>query len=328
MNDAKPPLLVQRGWFWLGVAALAGLVVVHQLWFQGSTPRPEAGFRTERYQLPQEAVTDLTIKPVHAVTEEIADDELVLGVTIGNEARAYPLNMMYAAPHTKVLNDHLAGRALAVTWCEKCMTGAVFERQVDGAQLTFAVFGSLWRDTIVLYDLETMTQWSQWDGEAKLGTHAGRKLVAVPCVIVDWKTWRTGHPKGTVAVLAESRTAFDAAAFAQAADYVLIAGEGKQAKTWELDEIRRRQVINDVLVGEPVLLVSLESSGTARLFARSLEGATLTFTFRDGQLRDAGTGTTWDPLTGRAVAGALQGRQLPHRNGRLVKRAALKRLMP
>ena len=44
---------------------------------------------------------------VGAIGAELADDELVLGVSVQDEARAYPLNMMYAAPHTKVLNDVL-----------------------------------------------------------------------------------------------------------------------------------------------------------------------------------------------------------------------------
>jgi hypothetical protein len=236
--------------------------------------------------------------------------------------------MMYAAPHTKVLNDVLGGKALAVTWCEKCMTGVVFDRRVDGRNLTFAVFGSLWRDTIVIYDLETRTQWSQWDGEAKLGSLAGHRLQAVPCVIADWRTWRAQNPQGSAALLADTRKKFDASAFSQAEDYVLIAGEGRQAKAWDLGEIRRQRVINDTWEGEPVVIVYLASSGTALMYARESKGTTLTFAMSAGQLRDVDTKTVWDPFTGCALAGPLLGGQLTPRTSRLAKRAIWKRFAP
>ena len=40
---------------------------------------------------------------------------LVLGVTVGEESRAYPINML-TGPSREILNDALGGRAIAATW--------------------------------------------------------------------------------------------------------------------------------------------------------------------------------------------------------------------
>ncbi len=41
--------------------------------------------------------------------------ELVLGVEVGGEARAYPINML-TGPQREIINDRLGGRAIASTW--------------------------------------------------------------------------------------------------------------------------------------------------------------------------------------------------------------------
>ena len=45
----------------------------------------------------------------------VRDDELVLGVQIGKEARAYPINML-TSPSREIINDRLGERAIAATW--------------------------------------------------------------------------------------------------------------------------------------------------------------------------------------------------------------------
>lgn len=49
------------------------------------------------------------------VTDQVYPEELVLGVVIGNQARAYPINML-TGPEREIINDQLGGRAIAATW--------------------------------------------------------------------------------------------------------------------------------------------------------------------------------------------------------------------
>ena len=57
--------------------------------------------------------TDLEIVP--ADRADLGEDEMVLGVAVGGEARAYPVNLMWK-PENEVLNDTVGGAALTATW--------------------------------------------------------------------------------------------------------------------------------------------------------------------------------------------------------------------
>jgi hypothetical protein len=45
----------------------------------------------------------------------VNDADLVLGVVVGDAARAYPINML-TGPSREIINDTLGGRAIAATW--------------------------------------------------------------------------------------------------------------------------------------------------------------------------------------------------------------------
>ncbi|MCI0640839.1 MAG: DUF3179 domain-containing protein [Gemmataceae bacterium] len=85
--------------------------------------------------------------------------------------------------------------------------------------------------------------------------------------------------------------------------------EGK-AKAWPLDVLHKTPARNDAFFGQPALVTFDRESVTARLFDRRLNERTLTFHWKDGKLRDDQTGTTWNALTGKAVAGTLAGQHL------------------
>ena len=60
-------------------------------------------------------IEDAPFLPAPKVQDEVTADELVLGVVIGNEARAYPINML-TGPSREIINDRLGGRSIAATW--------------------------------------------------------------------------------------------------------------------------------------------------------------------------------------------------------------------
>lgn len=78
-------------------------------------PAPPA-FTAERYLLPQAPIREVPARPVAGFEDRLAPTELVLGVTVGPESRAYPLRLLGADPQRKVLNDRLAGHSIAATW--------------------------------------------------------------------------------------------------------------------------------------------------------------------------------------------------------------------
>jgi len=57
------------------------------------------------------------------------------------------------------------------------------------------VSGRLWRDTLIFFDTETETLWSQLLGRAVQGELDGHALEHVPSVRMSWADWKALHPE-------------------------------------------------------------------------------------------------------------------------------------
>jgi hypothetical protein len=75
----------------------------------------EADFRPVRVVERFAPITEFPVKPVREADDALEPSELVIGVTAGKEARAYPVNML-TGPSREILNDTLGGKAIAATW--------------------------------------------------------------------------------------------------------------------------------------------------------------------------------------------------------------------
>src|ERR687891_326700 len=60
--------------------------------------------------------------------------EPVLAVQVGDDARAYPLQILM---WHEIVNDVVGGRAVAVTYCPLCNSGIVFDRTVGAIVFDF-----------------------------------------------------------------------------------------------------------------------------------------------------------------------------------------------
>jgi len=72
----------------------------------------------------------------------------------------------------------------------------VHAREVDDQTLTLLVSGKLWRNSLVMQDLETGSLWSHITGEALEGELAGTMLEILPSIQTTWGEWRAAHPDG------------------------------------------------------------------------------------------------------------------------------------
>ena len=71
---------------------------------------------------------------VAASAAALRETDIVLGVALGGEARAYPVSLMWGPEH-EVVNDTLGGRAIATTWCPLAHSGVVYDRVLEGKTL-------------------------------------------------------------------------------------------------------------------------------------------------------------------------------------------------
>ena len=240
-------------------------------------------------------------------------EELVLGVAINDESRAYPLNMI-RGPNREVLNDTLGSTNILATWCSVCFTNVVYDRTLNDEELDFGVTGMLWNNNMVLYDSKTKSLWSQMLGRAMHGPMKGKQLRTLPSIITSWAEWTAEYPQTTVVLFKRTATANTATNY-KASESLVIGIPEDGGRAWQLSDIRRLRVVNDVWKDQGIVLISFEESGRVSMFGRDLGSDRLEFIVSDGKLQDRETGSTWNSLTGKAMAGSLAGKHLRQVNG-------------
>ncbi|MEX5729262.1 hypothetical protein Ga0609869_002615 [Rhodovulum iodosum] len=126
----------------------------------------------------------------------LSDREPVMVLDLGaGPARAYPIR--YLTWH-EIVNDTVAGRPVAVTFCPLCNSGLVFDRQVGGEVLDFGVTGKLRNSDMVMYDRQSESWWQQATGEGIVGRYTGTQLTQLPAWMQSWAAFRAAHPEGLV----------------------------------------------------------------------------------------------------------------------------------
>jgi hypothetical protein len=88
-----------------------------------------------------------------AETTPFSSDELVIGVVVNGEAKAYPLGIMN---WHEIVNDTVGGTNLTVSYCPLCDTIVVFDR----GNTTYGVSGKLYQSCLVMYDRADDTLYS------------------------------------------------------------------------------------------------------------------------------------------------------------------------
>ncbi len=125
--------------------------------------------------------------------------ELVFGVRIRGDARAYPLRIL---DWHEMFNDVIGGIPVSLAYCTLCGSAILFDTRVPGRRepLVFGSSGLLYRSNKLMYDEETNSLWNQFTGRPVVGelTGSGIRLRVLPVVITRWEDWRTSHPDTTV----------------------------------------------------------------------------------------------------------------------------------
>jgi len=123
--------------------------------------------------------------------------DLVVGITIGGETRAYPLHILHVH---EIINDVLGGEAIAVLWHWPSGHIAVYSRVVEGEQLQFANSGLSGNGGLLMYGLREQVGGEQLFaallGNAVTGSPATLKVV--PHDVLSWAAWHDMHPESTV----------------------------------------------------------------------------------------------------------------------------------
>lgn len=257
----------------------------------------------------------------------LRSSDRVIGVEVDGEAKAYPLRILNVH---EIVNDEIAGRPIAVTYCPLCRSGLVYSRVVGERTLTFGVSGKLLNANLVMYDRQTETYWSQVTAEAIVGPLVPRTLDLQPSSITTWEQWRSAHPE--TRVLSRDTDIYPPATYGSnpyegyarsdrvgfgvnrvddrlpSKEIVYGVTVGGISRAYPERVVNDRNVINDEINGVPVLVVEDQRTGGVTVFIRQVDNTTLTFAISDGRLVD-GNGSRWS-FDGEALDGPYRGTRL------------------
>jgi len=269
-------------------------------------------------------------------------DEPVIVVTVGDNARAYPLQIMI---WHEIVNDTINGLPLAITFCPLCNATLVFEREFDGETLDFGTTGRLRKSDLLMYDRQTESWWQQFTGKALIGEYAGRELAEYPANIVRFADFREKYPEGPVLSRRTGHNRpygenpyrgydrIDQSPFMVEGETdprlppmerIVAVRVGDRFRAYPFGAFEAPQVLNDDFAGQPIAVFATESAlsaldqrtikGSRRVpslnaFDRRLEGKLLEFELRQAEIMDTETGSRWNAL-GHAVSGPLEGARL------------------
>ncbi len=253
----------------------------------------------------------------------LAEDNIVFGVAIDGDVRAYPKRIL--AWH-EMVKDRIAGRELNGVYCTLC--GSMILYAAAGVHHELGTSGFLYRSNKLMYDHATKSLWSTLTGTPVVGPLVGKdiELQRLHVVTSTWGEWRKRHP-GTIVLSLDTGHQRDYAEGAAYRDYFasdrLMFGVPKldarlpnKAEVLALrapgnapdplaiatEFLAANRVYHD-RVGSQAFVVLTDASGANRVY----ESGNLRFTTWDGEsrVRDS-AGRTWkmseDRLAGPAGA--------------------------
>jgi len=283
----------------------------------------------------------------------LRDSDLVLGLVVDGEAKAYPHNILW---WHEIINDIVGGSSVCVTLCPLTGTGMVFNGDAeDGSRIELGVSGRLINNNLIMYDRRDdspdETNYPQMTAKGISGRRRDDELELMPVVETTWRYWKQLYPNTTVV---SDRTGYSRSyvsypygsyrnpeappqftttpslidnSRANLLDWKQIAMGirfGEIAKAYPIDNLGSQVAINDDVDGNPILVIWHAAERMIVPFSRIVDGQTLTFEQVSSSdpvypylLRDMETGTQWN-LKGESLPnGALSGnslQQLPAHN--------------
>jgi hypothetical protein len=258
----------------------------------------------------------------------LEDSELVLGLKINGDVRAYPLQILV---WHEIVNDKVGGAPVAVTYCPLCFTNQVFNRTLENGQiLEFGTSGKLYNSNLVMYDRATKSLWSQAMSQAIVGKLAGVELERMSFDVAYWNEWKQLYPDSKVLSRATgSARPYGADPYGDYytnGDVLFPVSNGDDRlglkeivvgfenngyyKAYKIQEIENKRVINDQVSGKPIALLSLHPF-MVRAYDPIVDGQVLEFSFnaKEQNFIDTQTDSLWN-FEGKAISGQMKGKQL------------------
>jgi len=206
----------------------------------------------------------------------------------------------------------------------------VWTREIDGLRLTFHLAG-INNQNFLMRDEETGSYWQQITGLAVSGPLKGRQLTLVPSDELNFATWKSEQPQGSVLKdLSRYASEYERKDWdvqmkrvpvvisfpehgMKARDLMLGIRAFGASRAFLYDQVLKEKLVQDHVGAEPVLLVVGDDNQSVRVFRDRIPGVDGAADFyrlsppKPGALlMDASTGSEWN-FQGCAVSGKAKG---------------------
>jgi len=241
------------------------------------------------------------VSPGSNEADYLADDDLVLGVVINGEVKAYPHNILW---WHEVANDVIGGENVIATLCPLTGTGMIFKTPADGNTARvlelLPVIETTWRNWLKLYPNTRVIS---------KNTGVNRNYTQYP-----YNNYRVENTNPLFSL----RTGNIDTRFLPKHN-LLGLRVGDQQKAYPFSRLDGKPVVNDTFNGLDLVIVSDLPERLAIPYERRVDGQNLTFRVSSTQpfaMKDDQTQTTWN-IKGEATSGPLAGsrlKQIPAHN--------------
>lgn len=245
---------------------------------------------------------------------------LVLGIYINGEARAYPVEII--GYHHQV-GDTVGDQPVMVTYCTVCRTGRVYSPIVEGRAEKFRLVG-MDQFNAMFEDETTGSWWRQINGEAIVGPSKGKILNEIPSEQMTLGAWLDRNPNSLIlqpdstykdryenlkkydeGTIESDLVGRDSLSWKDKS-WVVGVQVGRAARAYDWNHLIDKRVINDTLGGVSIVVLIGADSTSFHVWRR--DSLTLSID-QQGFLRDTETNSTWS-WHGKAVDGPLKDKRL------------------
>jgi len=207
---------------------------------------------------------------------------LVIGVTINEEAKAYPIR--YLSYHHQI-QDLVGGENIIVTYCNVCRSGRVYSPIVKNRLEKFRLVG-MDHFNAMFEDETTHSWWRQANGEAIAGKLKGEKLTEINSIQVTLDKWFQLYPDGLImqadkaslmsydtlgkfekGLSTGSLTKSDSSSWSSKSWVIGVKVEN-QSKAYDWNELKAKRIINDKIGNTPIVLIISEDNNSFVAYER------------------------------------------------------------